>query len=198
MEASLEKAVSSGQRVRKYSSGHHLRKDMVGDHPFLSVFVSGSSTGVSTRFHCMICRRNVVTWGRKFIRYYSSDRHWERDVAYRFQNDMSTYDRQMEPMDLSTGQRDEYMNREKIAKDEGFSFPEDLLPSCTRVGSTDPLLTLVNCIAELCRCGGSYVLLRKLWGNFRATLGREDPLYNLHWNRSETLVSIFGIVRSYV
>ena len=57
---------------------------------------------------------------------------------------MPTYDRQMEPMDLSTGQRDEYMNREKIAKDEGFSFPEYLLPSCTRVGSTVALLTRLN------------------------------------------------------
>ena len=173
---------------------------MVGDHPVLSVFVSGSSTGVSTSFHCMICRLDVSMHSRgarEFIRHYSSDRHWERDVAYRVQNDMPTYDRQMEPVDLSTGQRDEYMNREKYAKDEGFSFPEDLLPSCTRVGSTVPLLTMVNCISDLCRCGGSYVLLQKLWGNFRATLGREDPLYNFHWNCSETLFSIFGIVWSY-
>ena len=50
---------------------------------------------------------------------------------------------------------------------------------------------MVNCIAELCRCGGSYTLLRKLWGNFRATLGPEDPLYSLCWNRAETLVSMF-------
>ena len=173
---------------------------MVGDHPVISVFVSGSSTGVATRFHCMICRRDVSMQShgdKEFTRHYSSDRHWERDVAYRVQNDTPTYDHQMEPMNLSTGQRDEYMNREKIAKDEGFSFPEDLLPSCTRVGSTVPMLTMVICIAELCRFGCSYVLLRKKWGNFRATLGREPPLYNLHWNRSETLWSIFGIVRSY-
>ena len=37
--------------------------------------------------------------------------------------------------------------------------------------------------------GGSYVLLRKLLGNFRAYLGPDNPLYNLHWNRLETLFS---------
>ena len=163
MEASLDKAALSGQRVRKYSSRHHLRKDMVGDHIVLSVFVSGSSTGVATRFHCMICRRDVSMQSRgtkEFTRHYSSDRHWERDVAYRDQNDMPTYDRQMEPMNLSTGHRDEYMSREKIAKDEGFSFPEDFLSSCTRVD----LLFLcwqwwivsLNCVVlvvAMCCCG---------------------------------------------
>ena len=59
LERSLKKAVSSGPRVRKYSSRHHLRKDMVRDHPVLSVFVSGASNAVSTQFHCMICRRDV-------------------------------------------------------------------------------------------------------------------------------------------
>ena len=47
---------------------------------------------------------------------------------------------------------------------------------------------MVNCVAELCRWGGSYTLLRKLWGNFRATLGRDNPLYSLRWNCPETLV----------
>ena len=104
---------------------------------------------------------------------------------------MPTLNRQMEPLVLTSEQRSKYLSCEQVNKDEGFSFPEDLLPSFTRVESTVPLLTMVNCIAELCRCGGSYVLLRKLWGNFRATLGRKDPLYTSQWNRSETLVGVF-------
>ena len=44
METSLERAEASGPQVRKYSSRHHLRKDMVGNHTVLSVFVSGAST----------------------------------------------------------------------------------------------------------------------------------------------------------
>ena len=98
METSLEKAATSGQRVREYSSRQHLRKYMVGDHQVLSVFVSGASSGVSTRFHCLICRRDVSIQSRgamDLARLFSSDRHWERDVAYRVQNDMPTYNRQM-------------------------------------------------------------------------------------------------------
>ena len=126
---------------------------------------------------------------RKFVQHFPSDRHWERDVTYRVQNDMPTYNRQIEPLILSSEQRSEYLSRGRVDNDEGFSFHEDLLPSCTRVESTVPLLTMVNCIAELCRCGGSYVLLGKLWGNIKATLGRKDPLHNMQWNRSETLAS---------
>ena len=58
---------------------------------------------------------------------------------------------------------------------------------------------MVNCLIELLRFGGSYLLLRKLWGCFRATLGPENPLYNVRWSRPESLVSnskvlLFGIL----
>ena len=116
--------------------------------------------------------------------------HWSRDVAYKVQHIMPVYDQLMKALELTPDQRDGYMNQETVEKDEGFSFPEVLLLStCTRVDSTVPLLTMVNCVAELCRWGSSYVLLRKLWGNFRATLGPDNHLYNPHWNRPETLVS---------
>ena len=72
---------------------------------------------------------------------------------------MPTFNRQMEPLVVTSEQRTKYMNSERLNKDEGLSFSEDLLPSCTRVEFTVPLLTMVTCIAELCRCGG-IVLLR--------------------------------------
>ena len=140
----------------------------------------------------MICRRDVSMQSRgarEFARHYGADRHLSRGVAYRVQHNMPVYDQLMKPLELTPEQRDGYLNQETVEKDEGFSFPEDLLPTCTRIDSTVPLLTMVNCVAELCRWGGSCVLLRKLWGNFRATLGPDIPLYNLHWNRPETLVS---------
>ena len=192
MESSLEAVALRETPVKKYSSRHHLRKDMVGDHPIFSLFVSGASDGSATRFHCMICKRDVSMQSRgsrEFIRHYSGDRHWIRDVTYRVQQGLPVFDQLMKPLELTSNERDEYLGRDVVEKGEGFSFPEDLLPSCTRVDSTIPLLTMVNCVAELCRWGGSYILLRKLWGNFRATLGPDNPLYNLHWNRPETLVS---------
>ena len=87
---------------------------------------------------------------REFARHFSSDRHWEQDVAYRVHNNMPTFNRQMEPLVLMSEQRSNYLNCGRVGKDEGFSFPEDLLPSCTCVESTVPLLTMVtalwNCV----------------------------------------------------
>ena len=192
MESSLEAVALRGSPVKKYSSRHHLRKDMVGNHPIFSLFVSGASNGSASHFHCMICKRDVSMLSRgarEFVRHYSGDRHWSRDVAYRVQQGLPVFDQLMKPLELTSEERAAYLEQDVVDKDEGFSFPEDLLPACTRVDSTIPLLTMVNCVAELCRWGGSYTLLRKLWGNFRATLGRDNPLYSLRWNCPETLVS---------
>ena len=92
-------------------------------------------------------------------------------------------------MVLSAEQEADFLSRVCRGRAEGF--PEDLLPSCTREGSSVPLLTMVTSLMELLRCGGSYLLLRKLRGCFRATLGRKNPLYSLTWSRSESLVSRF-------
>ena len=194
MENSLEAVALRGSPVKKYSSRHHLRKDIVGDHPIFSLFVSGASEGSASRFHCMICKRDVSMQSRgarEFVRPFAGDRHWSRDVAYRVLNGMPVFDQLMKPLELTSEQRAEYLSQDVVEKDEGFSFPEDLLPACTRVDSTVPLLTMVNCVTELCRWGGSYILLRKLWGNFRATLGPDNSLYSLCWNLPETLVSNF-------
>ena len=50
-------------------------------------------------------------------------------------------------------------------------------------------MTMINCLVELLRSGGDYLLLRKLLGPFRATLGTDSPLYNLARSRGESLVS---------
>ena len=170
---------------------------MVANHPVFELFVSGSSTGSDKLFHCMICQRDVSMESRgaaEFARHFFGKRHWELDVAYRVQNNLPVFNRLMDPMELSEAQLEAYANRPSKGRSEGFSFPEDLLPTCARVDSSVPLLTMVNCLLELCRCGGSYTLLRRLWGSFRATLGQENPLYKLSWDRAESLVSFFPLI----
>ena len=98
------------------------------------------------------------------------------------------FNKLLDPMELSPAQENEYLARPFREKPEGFSFPEDLIPSCCRENSRVPLMTMVRCFVELLRCGGSYPLLRKLWGYFRATLGSGNPLCNLTWSRQESLV----------
>ena len=94
----------------------------------------------------------------------------------------------MDPMEKSSEQVADFLSRPSKGLAEGFSFPEDLLPACTRIDSSIPLLTMVK---EMVRCGGSFILLRKFWGCFRATLGPENFLFSLNWSRAESLVNSF-------
>ena len=151
---------------------------MVGDHPVFSLFVSGSSSGSATSVHSMICRRDVSMQSRvarEFIRHFSSDRHWLRDVTYRVQHDLPVYNQLLDPLKLTAEEKVGNLDRATVEKSEGFIFPEDWLPPCTLADSTVPLMTMVNCITKFCRCCWSYTLLKKLWGSFRATLASGDP-----------------------
>ena len=125
----------------------------------------------------------------EFSRHFFGKRHWQLDVTYRVQNNLPVFNRLMDPKELTDAQLEDYRNRPCQGKADGFSFPEDLFPACTQVDSSVLLLTLVKCLLELLRSGGSYTLLRKLWGCFRATLGPEKLLYSLKWSREESLVS---------
>ena len=119
----------------------------------------------------------------EFDRHFATFKHWQADVTYKVHNGLPVYGRMRDPLTLSAEKRAEYSSRPCRGRAEGFSFPEDLLPPCTREGSNAPLTTMVNCLLELLCCGGSYVLLRRLWDCFRATLESEDPLYNVMWSR---------------
>ena len=195
VETSLEQASPSRRRTRVVSSRNRLRRSMVIDHPVFELFVSGSSSGIENAFFCTLCQRDVsiATKGvRELTRHFSSDKHWPLDVTYRVHHGLQVYNKLLDPMELSDAQVQEYLSRPFKEKPEGFNFPEDLLPSCTRVDSSVPLMTMVNCLIEMLRSGGDYLLLRKLWGHFRATLATENPLYSLTWSRGESLVRYFA------
>ena len=132
MESSLEAVALRESSVRKYSSRHHLRKDMVGDHPVFSLFVSGASNGSASHFHCKICKRDVSMQSRgalEFVRHFAGDHHWSRDVAYRVLHGMPDFDQLMKPLELTSEQRAEYLSQDAIEKDEGFSFPRRFVAS---------------------------------------------------------------------
>ena len=191
MESTLEGATRG--RKRAYSRRNRLRRDIVSGHPVFELFVSGSSTGSDKVFHCMICQREVSMESRgpgEFTRHFFGKRHWVLDVTHRVQNDMPVFNRLMDSIVLTETQLAEYRDRPRKGKSEGFSFPEVLLPAFTQANSSVPLMTMINCLVELLRSDGSYTLLQRLWGSFRATLGRENPLYSLNWSLAESLVSI--------
>ena len=196
VEASLEQASPSRRRSRPISPRNRLRRSMVKDHPVFELFVSGSSSGIDSAFFCTLSQRDVSIAAkgvREITRHFASDKHWLLDVTYRVHQGLQVYNKLLDPMELSESQMQEYLSRPCKEKPEGFSFPEDLLPSCTRVESSVPVMTMVNCLIEMLRSGGDYLFLRKLWGHFRATLASENPLYNRFWSRGESLVRHFCV-----
>ena len=145
METSLENAATGGRPPQKYSSRHRLRKDMVGEHPIFRLFLSGSSTGSATSFHCMICRCDGSIESRgEFTRHCSSDKHWFRDVTFHVQQELPVYNQLVNPITLTAEKREGYLSRPTVEEDEGFNFPEDLLPLRDRADSAVPLMTMVN------------------------------------------------------
>ena len=75
-----------------------------------------------------------------------------------------------------------------------YPFPEDALPKHSRPDSKVPLMTMISSLMELLQSGGSYTLLRRLWGHFRATLSEQDPVYEILWDKAETLVSVVSFL----
>ena len=51
-----------------------------------------------------------------------------------------------------------------------------------------PPTTLVGCLLELLKSGGSQLFLRPLWNQFRTTLPVESPYASVTWSKTETLV----------
>ena len=130
-------------KVRPNNPRNRLCRDMVKDDPVYSLFVSGSSTGCPWSFNCMICHRNVSmkTLGAgELDRHFGTPKHWNADVTYRVHNGLPVYNRLRDPMLLSAEQEADFLTRVCRGRSKGFSFPEDLLPSCTREGSSVPLL----------------------------------------------------------
>ena len=69
-------------------------------------------------------------------------------------------------------------------------FVEDEVDALVGVPSNVPPTTLVGCLFELLRSGGSQVFLRRLWNQFRTTLPVEGPYASVSWSKTETLVVI--------
>ena len=144
METSLEAAIARGPPIRKYSSRDELREFMVGDHSVYSPFVSGASNGLLSRFHCQICWRDVSMQSRgarEFIRQFSSDKHWLRDVAYRVQKKFLVFNRLMEPLVLTTKQRAEYLNQDAVITVHRQAFSGHFAETTTRICGIHDTLT---------------------------------------------------------
>ena len=99
MEQSLEGASSvNRQPKRTYSARYRLRREMIGDHPVYSLFVSGSSTGAG-----------------EFSRHFFGERHWYADVTHRNREGLPVFNRLMDPVELSAEQIADFRSLVKVS-----------------------------------------------------------------------------------
>ena len=72
--------------VKTYGNRNTLHRRMLSRHPAFPDFVTGTTTGEGTHFHCRVCKRDVAMKAQgsgEFGRNFRSDAHWFKDVTYR-------------------------------------------------------------------------------------------------------------------
>ena len=70
------------------------------------------------------------------------------------------------------------------------NFLEDEVDALVGIPSTVPPTTLVGCLFELLKRGGSRMFLRHLWNQFRTTLPVDSPCACVTWSKTDTLVVV--------
>ena len=66
---------------------------------------------------------------------------------------------------LTDEELNQYRSRPFKEKAVGYRFPEDKLLKHSEIHPKKPLLTMVSCLTEVLRGGGSYTKLRRLWAS---------------------------------
>ena len=197
----VETRLGPATKEKKYSSRNLLHRRMLSLNPVYGDFVTGAKRGDAKFFYCRICKRDVkmgLHGAAEFVRHFGSKGHWAADVTYRVHMELPVYNKLMEPMELSATQEAEYRARPFVDLGPEFPISEDLLPKHARADSKVPFMTFVSGFCDLLRSGGDFSLLRRLWGCFLASLGKQEPLFTLGWSRSETMVGFVGVSRFFL
>ena len=173
---------------------------MLSLNPVYGDFVTGAKRGDAKLFYCRICKRDVKMGSHgaaEFVRHFGSKGLWVADVTYRVHMELPVYNKLMEPMELSATQEAEYRARPFVDLGPEFPFAEDLLPKPARADSKVPFMTFVSGFCDFLHSDGDFSLMRRLWGYFLASLGKQEPLFTLGWSRSETVVSLLSLLLSF-
>ena len=114
-----------------------------------------------------------------------------KDRRYRFDHEEVIYTENFDAIPVnekSAELREEIEKTPPVTLGKMNRFLEDELDALVGVPSNGPPSTLVGCLLELLRSGGSQVFLRRLWNYFRTTLPVESPYASVTWSKTETVV----------
>ena len=190
------RAVVLFQKRKKRNSEKNVLSRLHCTCPALRDFVTGSSDGDPNKFHCIFCNRDIsiLTKGpRELMRHFLCATHQRRDQRYHLEENQFIYELNgvdvIPASELTQEETDIIMTRKAVVASGPFAFPEDNHQNLEHITSEVPISTLLTCVLELLRHGGSYSLLRKQWCQFRSSLGTHSGLTGSSWSKSETLVS---------
>ena len=172
-----------------YRNKEMLTRGMFEDD-FASLFVTASEKGPH-HFYCMVCCKDVSLKSkgkREFKRHFQEEKHFLADQRARCSMGLTVYDYFAREVTLTAEMRAEIMSRPPVILGDEHPFAEDTLASADDIDANVPTLTLVNCTLSWLRTGGPWLLVRRLWSEFRTTLKDQTTFASRVWSMAETMV----------
>ena len=159
-------------------------------------FDTGPTVGANklSKFFFRVCRKDVSVLthgGYAIIRHFQGHRHFARDQRLRLETPgcrVLDFDGNPLPADELEKHREKIMLAPFVFQDGEYPFREDLIPDAS--GNVDPqlpMLAKVSCLVDALQLGGSYELVKKLWGWCMLTASRINV--TIAFPRDEVLLS---------
>ena len=194
VERAKSKLYASYQKKKERQREEHILEKKMAHHIIPNLFVSRRRDRNPNGFNCAICHKDISFLSRGEIeiwRHAVCKSHYLRDRRYRFEYEDVIYSPTFELIPVSTISaelRDEILLTPPVTLGKRYPFIEDEIDSIVGVPSNIPPSTLVGCLFELLRSGGSQSLLRRLWMQFRTTLPVDSVYAQSTWSKTETFV----------
>ena len=182
------------RKARRYAR-HVLSRAML-QHEIPALFASRRSDGDPHGFHCGICCRDVSFRSHgeaELYSHFTTRRHYNKDRRYRFDHETAIFLPSLErvPVELVEAELVEEIRRgPPVVLGNMYPLPDDELGELAGVESRLPVETMMGTLLELFRSGGNHSLVRRVWAQFRMTLGESSPLRDVSWSKTEIIVSV--------
>ena len=194
VERAKSKLYADYQKKKERQRELHVLEKQMARHVIPNLFVSRRTDRSPNGFNCCICQKDVSFLSRGEIEIWRHARcksHYLRDRRYRLDYEDVIYDRDFSLIpvsEISAELRAEIEKTPPVSLGKKNPFVEDEIDSIVGVPSNIPPSTLVGCLFDLLRSGGSQSLLRRLWMQFRTTLPVDSLYAQSTWSKTETFV----------
>ena len=145
-------------------------------------------------FNCAVCHKDVSIPSRGprgIWRQFKCKGHLAKDQRYRLDHEDYFYTDKLDAIPVAENSAELRNGIEKtpsVTLGKMNKLLEDEVDALVGIPFNVLPTTLVSCLLELLRSGGSQVFLRRLWNQFRTTLLVESSYVSVTWSKTETVV----------